>query len=416
MKKLLKVISLTGTLTLLRMISNFVIAKLVATYGGPTGLALLGQFQSFVTSITGVVNSSSGAGLVRYTSENESKGYLRCSLWWKGCTYWTFIILSIVIPVLLVFSQPISVWLFEQSEFNYLIIAFALSLPFVVLSSYLNSVLNGLQQYRVFIILGFASVLVSLLLMIGLIFFFDMKGALMAIALQGGVIGIILFSLSIKKPWLKYKYWLGKTRISYKKEIGKYILMALTSALAGPLSLILVRNILIENTGWNLTGQWQAVWKISEVYLSVITVALSVYYLPRLSKLKSYGAIKSEIITVAKVLLPLVAFLSVGVFILRDLVISVLFTSEFNDARNYFAIQLIGNVIKIAGWLLAFVMLSKGASKWFISTEIIFSSSFVLLAYIFVSKYGAHGANFAYLLNYLAYLFFLLVNFKRFAK
>ncbi|MBA6233487.1 O-antigen translocase [Colwellia sp. MB3u-22] len=398
------------------MASGFIIAKLVAVYGGPTGLAVLGQFQSFITSMTGVVSAASGAGLVRYTAENESKKYIRCLLWWRACTYWTSIILAIVMPLLYVFSTDISKFLSGDEEYAYLINIFSLSLPFVVLTSYINSTLNGHQQYKAFIKLGMISVFITLCLMMFFTYAFGISGALIAVAIQGSVIGIILFLLSIKQPWMKCKYWVGRTKGRYKHDVAKYIMMAITSALTAPLALICVRNILVDNSGWALTGQWQAVWKISEVYLSIITVALSVYYLPRLSKLKGYEPIKREIFSVAKFLIPLVIFLAFLVYISRDFAISLLFTSDFNDARNYFAIQLVGDVVKIAGWLLAFPMLARGASKWFIFTEVFFSCLFVLLAFFFIKYYGVHGANLAYLINFVLYFLFLFVNFKRFAK
>ena len=46
MKRLLKVTAMTGLLTLLRMAMGFVIAKVVAVYTGPAGMAMLGQVQS----------------------------------------------------------------------------------------------------------------------------------------------------------------------------------------------------------------------------------------------------------------------------------------------------------------------------------------------------------------------------------
>ncbi len=41
-------------------------------------------------------------------------------------------------------------------------------------------------------------------------------------------------------------------------------------------------------------GQWQAVYKISEVYLGIITIALSTYFLPKLSTLKNTDLILAD--------------------------------------------------------------------------------------------------------------------------
>ena len=57
MKKLLKVTASTGVLTLAKMAMGFVIAKVVAIYTGPSGMALLGQIQGVVTALNGIVNA-----------------------------------------------------------------------------------------------------------------------------------------------------------------------------------------------------------------------------------------------------------------------------------------------------------------------------------------------------------------------
>lgn len=142
--------------------------------------------------------------------------------------------------------------------------------------------------------------------------------------------------------------------------------MATTTALTAPIALIGVRNVLISHVGWEEAGQWQAVWKISEVYLGVITIALSTYYLPKLSTLKGVENIRAEINQTAKIIIPIAAIMALGVYLFRDLAISLLFTEAFRSARELFAIQLIGDVIKITSWLYAYPMLSRGATKWFV--------------------------------------------------
>jgi len=198
--------------------------------------------------------------------------------------------------------------------------------------------------------------------------------------------------------------------------IGGYVAMAVTSALTAPVALLMVRNVLVERLGWEQAGQWQAVWKISEVYLSVLTVALSTYFLPKLATLDSSESILKEIKATARIVMPIVVILAVFVFLLRDLAIDLIFTEAFRPARDLFSIQLIGDVLKILSWLYAYPMLSRGATKWFIGAEVVFSASFVVLVYFLVPKYGVQGANIAYTLNYFAYFIFAYVNVKRFSR
>ena len=66
MKRLFKVTAMTGLLTLLKMAMGFVIAKVVAIYTGPTGMAILFQEQNMVGSLKRIINTPAGSGVVRF--------------------------------------------------------------------------------------------------------------------------------------------------------------------------------------------------------------------------------------------------------------------------------------------------------------------------------------------------------------
>jgi len=416
MKRLLKVTAMTGLLTLLRMVMGFVIAKVVAIYTGPTGMAMLGQVQSLVGSLNGIINSPVGSGVVRFTAENKDQGFDACSPWWRAALHWVLIISAIAIPVGLLFAKPIASGLLKDANLAWVVMAIVCVLPFAAIGTLCNSVINGQQLYRRYVGLGMLSALISGGVMLTMIALHNIEGALLAAAVQAALIGMVMLIANLHQPWFKLRYWWGAVEPQARKDIGKYMLMAITSALTVPVSLIFVRNILIDQVGWDATGQWQAVYKISEVYLGVITIALGTYYLPRLASLIGVDAIISEIHKTARVIIPVVAAMALGVYLLRDVAISLLFTEAFRNARDLFAIQLTGDVIKILAWLYAYPMLSRGATKWFVGTEIVFSLNFVALTYFLVQQYNVVGANMAYTINYFIYFFVVFFGVKKFAK
>lgn len=416
MKRLLKVTAMTGLLTLLRMVMGFVIAKVVAIYTGPTGMAMLGQVQSMVGSLNGIINSPAGSGVIRFTAENKGQGFDACAPWWRAALQWVLIISAIAIPSGLLLAESIATWLFHDKTLAWIVIATVSVLPLAAIGTLFNSVINGQQLYRRYVGLGMLSALISGGAMLAMITVYNIQGALFAAAVQSALIGLVILIANLRQPWFKFPYWWGGVESKARKQIGGYMLMAITSAITVPISLIMIRNILITQVGWDATGQWQAVYKISEVYLGVITIALGTYYLPRLSSLSGVDAIIGEIHKTARVIIPIVATMALGVYLLRDVAISLLFTDEFRSARDLFAIQLTGDVIKIASWLYAYPMLSRGATKWFMCTEILFSLSFVALSYLFILNMGLKGATIAYLVNYSVCFLSIFLNVKRFAR
>ena len=180
--------------------------------------------------------------------------------------------------------------------------------------------------------------------------------------------------------------------------------MGVTSAIMVPLSLLLIRNFLIKEVSSEAAGYWEGVTRISSNYLMMITATLAIYYLPKLSETHNTKELRNEIWKGYKIIMPLVILGAVAVYIFRMFVIHLLFSHQFGPMEPLFLFQLVGDILKIASWLLAFLMLAKAMARMYIITEILFNLTYVLLTYFFVHFYGLIGVTYAYAANYLIYL------------
>ncbi|RYZ79482.1 MAG: hypothetical protein EOO68_38850 [Moraxellaceae bacterium] len=153
-----------------------------------------------------------------------------------------------------------------------------------------------------------------------------------------------------------------------------------------------------------VAGYWQAVTKISDYYLSFITMVLGVYYMPKLSELQNRLELRQEIIKGYKYILPAVSLIALLIWLFRDLIVHVLFTPGFMPMKPLFSFQLLGDVFKIASWLLAILMIAKAMTKTYIITEFIFATTYVVFCYYFIDHYGVIGATYGFCLNYFLYL------------
>lgn len=398
------------------MASGVLIVKVVAIYTGPSGIAMLGQVQSLVAALNGIVASPGGNGLVRYTAEYREQGFDASAPWWSASLKWGLGLLVPIAFLAALAAEPISEVLFDSKTYAWLVLLISLGLPLSMANTFVASVLNGQENYRRYIGLGLISVVCATAAMLILIGQAGLNGALAAAALSSSIAGVLMLAGSWRQPWFHLKYWRGHGEARQFKGIGGYVAMAITTAITAPLALMAVRKILVDQVGWEQAGCWQAVYKISEVYLGVITMALGTYFLPMLSSLSGYETIRKEIAVTARIVMPLVATLALGVYLLRDFAITLLFTEAFRSARDLFAIQLIGDVMKIFSWLYAYPMLSTGATKWFVATEIGFSLNFVFLTYFLVCAFGIDGAVKAYAINYAIYFLLVYINLRRFTR
>ena len=113
--------------------------------------------------------------------------------------------------------------------------------------------------------------------------------------------------------------------------------------------------------------------------------------------------IKKEIIQGYKIILPIAAACGVAMYLLRDMIIGLLFTKDFTPMRELFAWQMLGDTLKIGGWILAYLMLGKAMVRLFVISEIFFAAGFVALTWLFTAKIGLKGVAAAHALNYAIY-------------
>lgn len=412
---LIKTSLLSLVATFFKMLSGLVINKAISVYIGPAGLAIIGQFQNFSQVVLIAAQGAINNGVVKYTAEygRESPKIpylfstaLRISL-----------IASVSVGLLLIlFSSFFSSRILDSVDYNFIFIIFGFTIILFVLNGLLLSIINGLKEIRSYIKINIIQSLYSLIFTSLLIYFFSLKGALIALATNQSIIFFITLVMIRKHNIIKWKNFTS----SFDKQISKKLLafsaMAITSAIMVPTSQFIVRDYIATTQGMDQAGYWQGVWYISTTYLMIVTTALSTYYLPRLSEITCKQKLKKEILQGYKILLPIVIACGLTIYILRDFIIHLLFSESFLPMKPLFTWQIIGDVFKISSWLLAYIMLAKSMTKLFIFSEIVFSLSLIIFSYLFISKYGVIGATYAYCLNYLTYLLFTMIFIIRYTR
>lgn len=113
-------------------------------------------------------------------------------------------------------------------------------------------------------------------------------------------------------------------------------------------------------------------------------------------------------------LMPAVVVLALGVYLARDLVTRILFSNDFTAANALYGPQLAGDVVKIASFILSYMMLAKAMTRLFVVSECVFAGTYLVLVYLFTARFGLVGAMYAFAVNYLMYLVFNAVVVRRY--
>lgn len=399
---LIKTSLLNGIAVIIKMLTLLGINKILAIYVGPAGYAALGQFQNAVQMITTFASGAINTGVVKYTAEYHDDVERQHKVWrTAGSVAFIGSVLTAILIALL--NQTMAKWFLKDELYGGVFLWFSATLIFFVFNTLVLAILNGKKEVGRYVLANIAGSLFALVVTSAMAVTMGLYGALVALAIYQSLSFFVTCTLLIKAPWFKFRYLLGGIDKGVLKNLAKYTAMALTSAACVPLSHILVRNHLGETLGWESAGYWEAMWRLSSAYLMLVTTTLSVYYLPRLAELKLPLELRKEILQGYRVIIPVVVLGAVAVYLIRDFVVLILFSSEFYPMRDLFAWQLIGDTLRIGSWIISYLMLSKAMFKPFIVTEVVFSAMFYALSLVFTQWLGIQGVVLAYAVNYLIY-------------
>lgn len=384
------------------MLTMLGLNKILAIYVGPAGYAAIGNFQNAAQMITTFASGAINTGVVKYTAEYHDDEEKQRQVW---RTAGTIAVLGSVITGIgvAVFSKQIAQWFLQDESYNTVFIWFSVTLVFFIFNTLLLAILNGKKEIHRYIIANIAGSLFALAVTSVLAVQFGLHGALTALAIHPSFAFVVTLYLCYKADWFKFSYLFGRLDKQVVLNLSKYTAMALTSAACVPVSHILIRTHLADTLGMDAAGYWEAMWRLSGAYLLLVTTTLSLYYLPKLSELKEASEIKEEIRQGYKIILPIAAACGLVIYLLRDFIIGVLFTSDFIPMRDLFAWQMVGDTLKIGSWILAYLMLGKAMMKLFIASEIVFAAGFYGWTYFLTGMYGLEGVTIAHAINYAIY-------------
>lgn len=401
-----------GIATVFKILTGIVTTKIVAIFLGPSGVAILGNFNNFVTMITSFSNGAISNGIIKYMAENNDNKDKQQEIISNSIKIG--LLFSIVITILiLVFNKKITIFTIKDIKYSYATIALGVSILFYSFNLTVSAILNGYRQMKYLVINSMITSTIMMILAIIITRVFGLFGALVNAMIAQIIIFVVNIYFVKKLKLINAGMIIDKLDKELTKKILKFSMMTIITAVLAPLSTFIIRNYIIVHFSSSEAGYIQGIWSISNSYLMIVTTTLSIYYLPTLSALKNENDLRKEIIRGYKFILPIAIFGAIAIFIFRDIIINLLYTSEFLAMREYFLFQNIGDMFKIASFLLAYLMLAKAMTKLYIISEIIFFVIRVNLSIGFVNKFGPIGETYSYALNYFLYLIFVLILFRK---
>ncbi|MFD1803859.1 lipid III flippase WzxE [Mixta tenebrionis] len=400
----------TAASTLVKIAAGLLVVKLLAVSFGPAGVGQAGNFRQLITVLGVLAGAGIFNGVTKYVAQYQQQPQQLARV--TGTASAMVLGFSLLLAlVFLLAAGPISQALFGHDGYQQIIRIVAFLQLGIAWANLALAIMKGFRDA-----MGNALSLMagSVIGVIGYVICYWLggyRGALVGLAVVPALIVFPAMLLLIRRDRLPLRALLPRWHSDLARQLAKFTLMALITSATLPIAWMMMRNLLAARYSWQDVGLWQGVTTISDAWLQFITATFSVWLLPTLSRLESKADITREILRTLRFVLPLVAGVGFCVWLLRDVAIWLLFSSEFHGMRDLFVWQLTGDVLKVGAYVFGYLVIAKASLRFYIAAEL---SQFILLTAFsrwLIPLSGAAGAAQAYMATYIVYFALCLFAF-----
>lgn len=403
--------SLKMASVLARVLAGLLTSKAIAIFIGVEGLALIGNFQNFVSSMQTISVLGLYQGAVKRISKFKDHA-LKLSKTLSTIFYLGFISTVLVSFFCYFNARFINDIIFPTyNKYIYIIEIFAIVLPFYALNMFIFSIINGFSKYKNIIIINIIGQVLSAAIALLLIYQNMLDGALVSVAIAESLVFLITLVGIINRPSLVDYIQVKNVCFKFFREMSSYSIMALFSAVIVPLVALAIRSYIIDHVGYKEAGFWEAMNRISKYYLMFVSTLMMLYVLPRFTEIDNIKEFRKEVFSFYKTIIPIFGLGLILIFILKPIIIATVFSRDFLPVKDLFIWQLLGDFLKVLSLVIAYQLLAKKMFWHYVITQVFFVIILYLTSIYFIDIYGVEGAVIGHFASYLLYYAIILMIF-----
>ena len=413
-KSIFKTSLLTGGSQVIVMLFNMVRAKALALLLGPAGTGIIGLYNSVTQLVNSIANIGLPSSAVRQiAAANVSDD--RKSIGKTLFVFRTLIRITTVIAglVMLLFARQISELSFGEADYTNGIRWMSLVVFFTGISNGQFTLLQGLRRIKDLALARIIGAILGTAISILLIWIFKENG-IIPFLIAGSAATILiswLFAHRVKIPAIPVKL------NEFKPEATKLLSMGLAFLVSGlVISITGYYSRVLITKQFSLTelGLFTASWTLSAIYVNFVLSAMGTDFYPRITEVINDHALANKIVneqTDMGITLALPGIVTVVGF--SGLFLRVFYSAKFIDAAPLLQWMTVGMVIKVVSWPMGYIIISKGKSLLFASTEILWGVLFIPLLFLLIKYFGLQGAGVAFGITYLLHTIVIWIAGKK---
>jgi antigen flippase len=387
--QILKSSFVVGSASFINIILGIVRTKFLALWLGPAGVGVLGIYNSVVQTASALGGLGIGRSGVRQIAETAGAGFMdRCARSVAATLRWSLVLGLIAGGVVLLLCVPISRFTFRHKQQAPQIGWLGLAVVATILSAGQIATIQGTRHVRFLAQQNVIGAFLGTLVSIPIVYLYGQAGVVWVV-LSVSLIGLASSSFYVRKvPLVKVRlawrdYWTeGRSLI----RLGVILMM---TGLLSTGTLLVVRTFLNRQMGEASTGYFQSAFSISAVYLDFILQAMAADFYPRLTAASQDHEVCNRLVNEQmEIALLLAAPLILTMLAFSQIVIYLLYSSNFGPACELLRWQMIGSLFKVAAWPIGFIPLAKNQGLKFLVCELLWNATYLGIILLGLKSYG----------------------------
>lgn len=379
-------------------------AKAVAILLGPSGVGLVGMYATLIGFVGMIAGLGIGNSAVREITEANSSGdqtrlgystvILRRVSIFTGLLGW-------LLTALL--AWPLCKWTFGSTERTGALALLGATLFLGAVSAGQSALLQGCRRISDIARMSVVSAVISTAISIGLYAFLGERG-IIPVFLAGGLISLAT------SWWYARRINIVSVDPSWREMIPatkRMVQLGLAFMWGGVLTTgctLLIRSEVVNLFGLSGNGIYQSAWTLSGMFAGFILGAMGTDFYPRLTAASVDNLQLNQLVNEQMEIGILLALPGlVGTLMFAPLAMHIFYSKEFLGGAILLPWFVLGVFGRVVSWPMSYIMMAKGASKWFATSETAANVVHFILAYSLMRSLGLWGVAAAFAILYVLY-------------
>ncbi|WP_419237891.1 oligosaccharide flippase family protein [Photobacterium leiognathi subsp. mandapamensis] len=391
-KNIFKSTFLFAFVQLFNILAKVGLNKSAAVFLGSEGVGVISIYQSLVDMLKTFMGfgipQSAVRDIAKMSAENNQEQISKTIIATKRVVYLTALLGAFIT---IVFSSYLSEWSFGNNEYKIEICILSIVILLMIITEGQLSILKGMRQLRSLAKASIFGSVAGLLSGIPLYFFFGYDGIVPTLIVVA--ITAVLFSSLYSDRVQCIRVDLSFE--SFVSEISSMVKMGMALMYVSFLGLLynyLIKIYIVNTSGLEMVGFFQAGATIVTSYLGIITTAMATDYYPRISAIHDDNKkLTEEVNKQSTIGLLLIAPLIVVLILFLPFIITLLYSSDFLSSMDYIIFAVFGTVIMICSNAIGMILLAKQNTKIFFFSVTFSRVLGIIVTIISYNLYGLKG-------------------------